>query len=125
MKFKTTFLIATSTAVLLAGCSASPESTVKSFYGAVAKGEITEARTYLSTQIVAMLGEARIKEELAGRTESIGKCGGIKDIDVKLEGQGEVRSGQTTVTYIGSCQPKTEKTRLIKEDGKWRIGGAK
>lgn len=91
----------------------------------MAKGEITEARTYLSSQIVGMLGEAKIKTALAGETERIGKCGGIKDIDVKLEGQGEVRSGKTTVNFGGTCPPKVENTKLIKEDGKWRIGMAK
>lgn len=109
----------------LAGCAKSPESTVESFYTAVAKGEITEAQTYLSSQILGMIGQGKLTAVLSSETTKIGKCGGIKDLQVKLEGQGEVRSGTTTVTYGGSCAVKTEKTKLVKEDGKWKLGAAK
>jgi hypothetical protein len=125
MSTKRKYLVAALTLSALAGCAKSPESTVESFYKAVAKGEITEAQTYLSSQILGMMGQAKITAALSSETMRIGKCGGIKDLQVKLEGQGEVRSGTTTVTYGGSCAVKTEKTKLVKEDGKWKLGAGK
>jgi hypothetical protein len=107
------------------GCGKSPESTVESFYYAVSKGEITEAKGYISAILVGMLGEAKLSAALSSETESIRACGGIKSIDVKLQGEGDVRTGQATITYAGNCAAKTEKTKLVKEDGKWKISANK
>jgi PBP1b-binding outer membrane lipoprotein LpoB len=111
-------------AVFLVGCGKSPESTVESFYKAVAKGEITEAQGYVSAQLVGMMGQGKISAALSQQTESIRKCGGIKSVDVKLQGEGDVRSGSATVNYA-NCKANTEKVELIKEDGKWKITASK
>jgi len=108
--------------LMLIGCAKSPESTVESFYKAVSEGEITEAQTYVSSQVTGMLGPQKMAAALADESERIKKCGGIKSIDVKLEGQGEVRSGTAKITYAGQCPPENEDVRLVKEDGKWKIG---
>lgn len=110
---------------LLSGCGKSPESSVESFYRALASGEITEAKSHVSAQLAGMLGEAKLSAALSGETEKIRACGGISNIQVSLVGEGEVRSGTVTVTYKGNCQPKNEKTKLIKEDGKWKITSSK
>lgn len=110
---------------LLSGCGKSPESTVESFYRSLESGKITEAKSYVSAQLIGMLGEAKLSAALSSETEKIAACGGIKDVEVKLEGEGEVRSGATTVTYGGKCPPRNEKTKLIKEDGKWKIAASK
>jgi hypothetical protein len=124
MKFNSWTLLFLS-ALLLAGCGKSPESTVESFYRAVGKGEITEAQGYISAQLVGMVGSGKIASALAKESEKIGACGGIKSVDVKLKGEGEIRSGTATITYAGKCQPNTEKTKLVKEDGKWKISAEK
>ena len=120
------FLVSLFAAItLLAGCARPPEATVESFHKAVAKGEITEAQTYVSSQVTGMLGPEMLSAALAEESERITKCGGIKSIDVKLEGQGEVRSGTATITYGGECPPLNGPVKLIKEDGKWKIGAGK
>ena len=111
--------------LLVAGCAKSPESTVESFYTAVGKGQITEAQSYLSQQIVALLGPQKISAALAKESARVGECGGIKSVEVKLSGEGEVRQGSATVSYKGQCPAKTEAVKLIQEDGKWKIGAAK
>jgi hypothetical protein len=108
-------------AAIVSGCGKSPESTAESFYRAIGKGEITEAKSYLSAQIIAMLGDPKLTAALSGETERIRVCGGIKSVDVNLQGQGEVRTGTVTLAYSGRCPTKTEKLKLIKEDGKWKI----
>lgn len=107
--------------ILLTSCAKSPESTVESFYRALSKGEITEATGYVSAQIVGMLGESKLSASLAAESEKIGKCGGVKSINVKLQGKGEIRRGEASVTYAGDCPPITEKVKLVKEDGKWKL----
>lgn len=119
------FAAATASAVLLAGCAKSPESTVESFYKAVGKGEITEAQTYMSSQVIRMLGPQKLSAALAEESARVSRCGGIKSVDVQLTGQGEVRSGTALVTYSGQCQPKRESVKLITEDGKWKIEASK
>lgn len=125
MMVRNYWIVAAFVAACLAGCGKSPESTVESFYRAVSKGEISEAQGYVSTQLTGMLGPQKFSAALASESERIGACGGIKDIAVKLQGEGEIRSGTTTVTYGGHCPPKVEKTKLIKEDGKWKITASK
>ena len=110
---------------LLSGCGKSPESTVENFYRSVASGEITEAKGYVSVQLVGMLGEAKLSAALSQETEHIKACGGINTIKVSLTGEGEVRSGTVDVTYKGNCPPKNDKANLIKEDGKWKITASK
>jgi hypothetical protein len=107
--------------ILLSGCAKSPESTVESFYRAVGKGEITEAQSYLSSQIIGMIGKDKMAAALAKQSEQVSECGGIDSVEVELTGEGEIRSGNATVTFKGNCQPKKESVKLIKEDGKWKI----
>ena len=122
---KSTLATLIATTLMLTGCAKSPESTVESFYNAVGKGEITEAQTYVSSQVTGMLGPQKMAAALAQESERVRKCGGIKSIDVKLEGQGEVRSGTAVVTYAGQCPAKNERVKLVKEDGNWKIGASK
>ena len=112
-------------ALLLSACSKSPESTVESFYNAVANGEITEARSYLSDQILCMMGEKKITAGLTEQYEKMQACEGIKEIKVEMKGDGELRSGSATITFNGDCPQNVEKTKLIEEDGVWKITAAK
>lgn len=114
-------LTAIAAAVILSGCGNSPESTIKHFYKSIEKGEISEAKKVLSPQLSAFLGEQKLSATLAKETERIGQCGGIKSIEPKLETKGEVASGMTTVEYKGECKAKVEKTKIVKEDGDWKI----
>ncbi|WP_020652358.1 DUF4878 domain-containing protein [Massilia niastensis] len=112
-------------AASLSGCGTSPNSTVKDFYANLEKGEITEAKKSLSPQLYNFLGEQKLTAALAEETDRIGKCGGIKSITPELETRGETAVGKTTVEYKGDCKTKVEKTKLVKEDGSWKITGNK
>lgn len=107
--------------LLLTGCGRSPESTVEKFYRALEDGELTEATGYISKQLTGTFGERKVSAGLSSATEEIAECGGIRKIEVDLTGKGELRSGTTTVTYRGDCEPETERVKLIKEDGEWKL----
>jgi Domain of unknown function (DUF4878) len=111
--------------LMLAACGASPESTVESFYEAVADGEIEKAQGYISSQIVGMLGAQKLTAALSEESQRVQSCKGFKSIDVQLQGEGEVRSGTVVVTYNGDCPEKRENVQLLKEDGEWKIGVSK
>lgn len=108
-------------AVVIAGCAKSPETAVENFYAAVGKGEITEAQGYLSGRIRGVLPPEKLAAGLTQEHKRIVSCGGIKGVDVKLEGEGEVRFGTATVSYRGDCKDKTEKVELAMEDGQWKL----
>ncbi len=108
----------------LAGCSASPESTVERFYRAVAEGEITEARGYISQQVVGMLGEEKLATTLSAETQRVQACGGITDIEGELQAGAEGRFGTVVVKYE-TCPEKRENLKLVKEDGDWKLGASK
>lgn len=112
-----------SVVVLLAACGKSPESTVEGFYWAISKGNITEARTYVSAPLVASLGDARFTAILGREAERFRACGGVKSVEVKLQGEGDVRTGTVRVAFSGKCPADSRpNVRVIKEDGKWKIG---
>lgn len=115
------FFASIATIAALSGCGNSPESTVKDFYTNVEKGEISEAKKALSPQLSAFLGDQKLSASLAGETERIGKCGGIQSIRSEFETTGEVAVGMTTVEYKGGCKAKAERTKLVKENGSWKI----
>ncbi|MEY4561819.1 MAG: hypothetical protein RLZZ618_1096 [Pseudomonadota bacterium] len=113
-------------ATLLAACSKSPESTAESFFKALSAGEITEAQTYLSSEVTSLLGPKKAQAGLTQEAKRIQACGGIKDIDLKLTGQGQLRTGSATIVYAGSaCKTKDTRVNLIKEEGQWKIGAGK
>jgi hypothetical protein len=111
--------------LLLAACAKSPESTVEGFYRAVAKGEISEAKGFLSKGITDALGPEKLSAVLANETQQVQSCGGLKDVTVKLGEGGEVRFGTVEITYGGKCPVRRENLKLVKEDGRWKLAAQK
>ena len=107
------------------GCSKSPESTVESFYRAVAQGEITEAESYLSRQVLGDIAPNKLHASLSREMQRVQRCGGYKELKAELGEGAEVRFGSVWISYAGTCKSREEKVKLIKEDGKWKLGSAK
>lgn len=126
MKQMKKILILLVSALALAGCGKAPETVIESFYGALSKGEITEAKGYVSSQIAAKVGDPKLTSVLTSQAQKISECGGIKNVEVSLKGEGEIRSGTTTVTFdAAACKQKIEKASLVKENGNWKITASK
>lgn len=111
--------------LVLSACSKSPESTVENFYMALESGEISEAKSYLSSQIVGMMGDQKMTGALSKQSEKLLRCDGIANIEIDIKGEGELRSGSVTLTFNGNCPVKVEKVKLIEEDGDWKITASK
>ena len=112
-------------ALALAGCAARPESTVEDFYYAVADGDTEKAESLMSSKIRAMVPSAKLQAALALGAEQARECGGISEVEVNLDEGEQIRTGTATVTYKGSCPSKTEKVKLVKEDGEWKLDANK
>ena len=110
-------------AVLFAGCSKSPESTVENFFQALEKAKLTEAKSFLSAQSIEKTGEVNVIPALANYSRNLEKCGGIKKIEVNLSGEGEIRTAVATIQHLNNdkCPIKVEKVELLKENGTWKI----
>lgn len=106
-----------------AACNAfnsGPAATVQKFYRLVEKGDITEATTLVSATVTAQFGE-KIKAGLAAQTREIQTKQGIKSMAVRSETVvGETAEVVVDITF-GDSTTKTDKEKLIRENGQWRI----
>lgn len=112
-------------AALLAGCAQRPEGVIEEFHRAVEDGQHDKAMSKFSPQLTGMLGEEKLRAVLAKQTEEIAACGGIADITTDLDGDKAVQRGTVSITYAGSCEPKTEKVKLVKMNDEWKISADK
>ena len=117
----TRFLALIGGALLLSGCAQRPESVIEEFHRAVEDGKHDAAISKLSPQLTGMLGEEKLRGALAKQTEQIASCGGIADITTDLTGDKAVQRGTVSITYRGTCEPQTQKVKLVKIDDEWKI----
>lgn len=80
---------------------------------------------YVSAQVVAMVGQQKLTMGLSKASEQMQACGGVKSIKTDLSGQGEIRTGMVQIDFKGECKPSSEKVKLLKEDGQWKLGADK
>lgn len=105
------------------GCglfNSGPGQTVKNFYYAVEAGKIEEAKNLLSAQVTATYG-AKLSQALVQASEDIKRKGGIQSIDVISENINGDIAAVTSKTTFGNGQSTTDASRLLKEDGQWKI----
>lgn len=107
----------------LAGCGNSPKTAYVDFYRALEKGEIERAENYFSGSISSVFGRAKLRMVLQEQAQKIQRCGGIKDIDLELQGEGDVRHGKARITFKGDCPPREESVAMVRENGEWKLSG--
>lgn len=112
--------------LLAVACLASgPEATVKRFYSAIEDGEVDKAADLLSSRIVSLLGEDKLRKALSEQALEIQKKGGIKSVNIdEMNEVGEIAEGKVTITF-GDGSTKTDTVKLLKEDGKWKLDADK
>lgn len=121
------FIVLIGVLIVSAGCglfSSGPGQTVKNFYYAVESGKIDEARNLLSAQVAAAYG-AKLSQALVQASEDIKQRGGITSIDILTEDVNGDIANVTSKTTFGNGQSTTDASRLLKEDGEWKISPSK
>lgn len=124
-------LLVTSGALVLAGCAKGPESTVEHFHRSIEKGELAEVKALISKRIEEEIhaygarGDVEFTTVLMSESDKYRNCGGIESVKTTLTGEGETRSGTTTITFkkigLSECEALNLKTIVIKEDGAWKV----
>ena len=100
------------------GCSSSnsPSGVVKDFMKYTADGKANEAVALVSDQ-----GQAIVTAFFPMMTAEIKKKGGIKSIDIIKE---EISGDTAAVTHVvkyGDGSTDEDSSKLIKQDGKWKM----
>jgi hypothetical protein len=102
-----------------AGCSVfgnSPQSSIRGFFSAVEKGEISQAKSYLSTNFTA-IGDDKLNLVLTELTKEIERCEGIKKLTIEMtDNEWVSREANTEIDYE-SCPTEESAFTLLKEDG--------
>lgn len=114
-----TLILAT---ILIAGCSAtSPSDVVKEFHSRIEAGELESAIEFLSSGTLSRVSPDKLKQGLQQTTRQIDSKGGIKKIEIVEEKVIGETAEVTVKIYFGDGTEHTDRSSLIKEDGKWRI----
>lgn len=113
--------LALALAFLVACAGRTPSAAVKNFYRAVENGDTDAAIALISPEIVGVIGDEKIKAGLQEQGLKIKQKGGISSIELKDEAVvGEVAS-ITAVLKFGDGSEDTEKLKLKKVGGEWKI----
>lgn len=120
MRFQATII---ASAVLLSACGAgrTPEETVISHYRAIESGNRDKMLEAVDPAGVKTFGESTLLALYEKGGAEFTGCGGIKSIDVALQGDEKRKTGTTSFTFNGSCPPKKSPVRLAFKDGKWWV----
>jgi hypothetical protein len=106
---------------LACGLSSGPGSTVVNFFRAIEKGEIQEAKSYMSSSTLQTLGTDKWDVALAQLTQEISNQGGIDKIKITEEDTtGDISKVTAQITF-GDGSVETSVMDLIKEDGQWKL----
>lgn len=109
------------TLLFLAACGNSPRSAVKAFYDAVEEGRVEDALKMVSSQVTSSIGIDKTRAALQSATREIHDKGGLKSLDiVKEDVVGEVAEVEVRIHY-GNGTEETEKVKVVKENGEWKI----
>lgn len=114
-------LLVISLVLWLSACGVnSPSGVVRAFYTNIDKGEITQAMGSLSESVM-FIGEPKIRKSLEAQTEKFGQMGGLQRIDTEDDCKGEVCHVNTKLTFKNGKEI-SERVKMQKEKGQWKIG---
>ena len=120
-----------SLALLISGCSSSPEDAVHSMFDALADGNIEKLRTNATESTAGLLTMAAMmqckvdKKDYSDENELASAClenvFGDVDIDsVEITNETET-TANATVTSKKDSKTSTQKLKLVKRDGQWKV----
>ncbi len=111
---------------IFAGCGSSgPDDVVNDFFRSIESGDTDKAAGMMSSQLVSMMGKEKLSTALEEQTKEMKEKGGISKIEISdKEEKEESVTMNVTITY-GDGSTKSEKTKLVLEEGEWKIGIAK
>jgi len=113
-------------ALIYIGCgsASTPADVAKGFFKRIEKND-KSALDLMSSKVVEGIGREKLEKGLEKESEKIKEKGGISSIEV-IEEKIEEESADLKLKIVyGNGTEKTDKAKLVKEDGKWKIGISK
>ena len=118
--------------VSLAACGGGgnpAENAALGFYNAAYKGETDKmlslaADVDMSKESEKSMAKGKLEMMSGAAKEEAGKKGGFKKVEVSPEKPSEIAEDKATVyvvTHFGDGTKKEERTRLVKENGAWKV----
>jgi len=106
------------------GSPSKPSDVSKEFMKKIENND-KSAKDMLSKQLVAMVGEEKLNKAIEQQSVKIKDKGGIKSMEVlKEEATDSTATVEMKITY-GNGETDTDKSQLVKEDGKWKLSPSK
>ncbi len=102
-----------------------PVRVVKAFYRHVEKLEIQKALELVSMRLRNQLGDGKLRAALEKQGRELREKGGVDKIEiVREETTGDVAFVYGVVVY-GNGEREDDKTKLVRENGEWRLDADK
>ena len=107
------------------GGPSGPKDVVTESFKMMENGDKDGIKDLLSTQVKALVDDKKLDEGLENSFNEIKEKGGIANIEFLSEDiKDEEATFKVKITY-GDGTTKTEKSKVVKEDGKWKLGVSK
>lgn len=112
--------------LMLSGCGASgPKSSIQQFYYHMSEGDHEGALEYVSKDLIGMMGQQKLEMALEEGARKIKAKGGVRSLEFTKEEIHESYAEVTVVVTYGNGEKEEDSTRLVQEDGRWKIGMSK
>ncbi len=120
------FVFLAAVTMLLVACGATtPAGTVRKFYGSLQEGNAEKALSFVSQSFVDTLGREKLLVGLESTIGEIKTKGGIKSIKITDESIDGEAANVSSVVVFGNGEESADTTKLIKENGSWKLAPSK
>lgn len=101
---------------------AHPSIVVERFFREVENGDATKILSFLPHVLIAQVGARKLETIFASNTDEVRKRGGIREVEVlnEWEGDTDVAAVEVNMTY-GNGTKDCEVVLLCKENNDWKI----
>lgn len=107
------------------GGSSGPKDIVKQSFEMMENNDQDGLKDLLSSQVKAMVDDKKLEEGMTKQYETIKEKGGIAEVKFLEEDIQENEANFKVELVYGDGSTKTEKVKLVKEEGDWKLGVSK
>ncbi|MCF8242743.1 MAG: DUF4878 domain-containing protein [Melioribacteraceae bacterium] len=120
-------IVAIFSSLLITACggSSDPKDIIRDFYSKAEANDVEGVLDMMSTETKALVQKEKLEKGLAEKSEEIKEKGGISSIEFTDEKVKEESIDYKVKLTYGDGSTSTDKAKLVKEDGEWKIGAAK
>ena len=128
MKTKTYLTMILFLLIFMIGCggsSSDPKYIVTNSFKMIENNDVDGVSDLLASDVKSMISREKLEKGVAEESSKIKEKGGISNIEFTDEKIEENQIDYKIKISYGNGSTKNDKARLVKEDGKWKLGIAK